>query len=160
LPFELTVQARVLQEANVSGIDWSFGFLVDDGMQRSSIGIGVSSIYSNSIGGSSGKVLASGLDNTVFHEYRVVGTPGVGGSVSVFRDGMLVGTDTDIRITGGVNFLAFGDVTEPASSAADIRKFEFCQVPEPATITLLGLGAVGCLGFGWRHRKRATLAGR
>jgi hypothetical protein len=29
-------------------------------------------------------------------------------------------------------------------------------VPEPASLTLLSLGAVGLLGYGWRRRKRAT----
>lgn len=28
--------------------------------------------------------------------------------------------------------------------------------PEPASLTLLGFGAVGLLGYGWRRRKRAA----
>jgi hypothetical protein len=28
--------------------------------------------------------------------------------------------------------------------------------PEPASLTLLGIGAAGLLGYGWRKRKRAA----
>jgi hypothetical protein len=29
-------------------------------------------------------------------------------------------------------------------------------VPEPSTLTLLGLGSLGLLGYGWRRRNRAA----
>jgi hypothetical protein len=32
-------------------------------------------------------------------------------------------------------------------------------VPEPATLTLLGLGALGLAGYGWRRRRAAVTAG-
>jgi len=41
-------------------------------------------------------------------------------------------------------FLALDDISvTPATTA----------VPEPASLTLLGLGSLGLLGFGWRRRK-------
>jgi len=30
---------------------------------------------------------------------------------------------------------------------------EFITGPEPASLTLLGLGSLGLLGYGWRRRK-------
>jgi hypothetical protein len=30
------------------------------------------------------------------------------------------------------------------------------SVPEPSTVALLGMGAVGLLGFAWRRRKRTA----
>jgi hypothetical protein len=41
-----------------------------------------------------------------------------------------------------VTALGFG----PAATAA----------PEPASLTLLGLGALGLLGYGWRKRRQAA----
>jgi hypothetical protein len=38
---------------------------------------------------------------------------------------------------------------------SDIRTFE-ASVPEPSTLTLLGIGSLSLLGYGWSRRKQAV----
>jgi hypothetical protein len=42
------------------------------------------------------------------------------------------------------------------AAAFDIQGTATMATPEPASLTLLGVGAVGLLGYGWRWRRRAA----
>jgi hypothetical protein len=78
-------------------------------------------------------------------------TTGVGGGVGQFA----VGTFT----ADGSEVITF---TQGLSATSDVNGFELRDitptatgVPEPASLTLLGIGALCSLGYGWRKRKQA-----
>ncbi len=62
------------------------------------------------------------------------------------KDRLHVGMD--IRLTGGLD----------AEAIASMDSFTFYVAqPEPATITLLGIGAVGLVGYRWRRSRRVAV---
>jgi len=62
--------------------------------------------------------------------------------------------------TFGANFQAASDfVGAPADfSMGVIGSSEAVSTPEPASLTMLGIGVAGLMGYGWRRRKVAVVA--
>jgi hypothetical protein len=64
-----------------------------------------------------------------------------------------------VPATGGTAFSeyeAVNSVNRVHLSSGQLTPETAISTPEPASLTLLGIGAVGLLGYGWRRRRRAA----
>ena len=104
--------------------------------------------------------IAFNPDDGVPHTYRLA-TTALDNTYRFSIDGTEVKTGAlGLGNVAPYNFY-FGDGTTSGGNAnvdIDYVCLTNVLVPEPSTITLIGLGAVGCLGFARRNRKR--VAGR
>ena len=159
IPYTLSFTARVLSYAT-SGLvpaswPYAFGFVVNNGDgERVILGISDDSIGANPVGNNP-NVFDTSIDNTVFHDYRLEGTPGVGWEL--FVDDSLVGSGSFIPgVAPDASGIGFGDLTGEARARAQIASLTFTQVPEPITATMLSLMGFGVLGRATRRLQRGT----
>ena len=123
-PFILKTRARVLEEEQMPSSDNHFGLHlgVYTGTEGFVIGLGPKTIEDlNS------RILSRSIDNTIFHDYRLEGTPG--GGYKFYVDDILVETGTTTACSSP-NSLFLGDGTGRQNAKADIASFEFTQSEE------------------------------
>ena len=135
MPTILEWTSRTLDYESVVSYGEHFGFNV--GFSDSSLlyAAGISLNQVTLLDGAGFKVIA--LDTTAYHTYSIetiTGTP----AYKFYIDNVLQASAT--ALSGArPNSLYFGDGTGGANSGTDITALEFSQIPEPASIGLIGL---------------------
>ena len=122
--------------------------------------LGISASPNNPIGAYLPSTLALDPGATGFFVYQVdlgittlqsPSNPDVSPLLSITEDLPLASYIVGFLNEGSANW----DAT--ANSGAIFEKTAPAATPEPATLTLLGIGIAGLAGYGWRRRKMATV---
>lgn len=94
------------------------------------------------------------LNNTIWRNYRIEGTPGQ--TVSYFADDVLIASVPSVADGyHPANGLIFGDALAPTGGIAVISSLTFTQVPEPGASALAaGVLMLGCAAY--RRWRRTT----
>lgn len=126
-PFSIAIRARVVADSGICPTNpFGFAFGATAGEEIFLIGLSTSRIQDVR-----GVDLSTTADNTIFHDYRLEVTPGVG--YSLFVDGTLLGSglprffpqpDPDNL---GANELVFGDSTRCQGALAGVMSYTFIQ---------------------------------
>jgi hypothetical protein len=116
-PFVLEVRARVPQAETINSGGFSFGVFY---------GTESFEIYMDTkgINDGHGKLIASPIDNTVFHDFRLEGGPGI--NYKFFVDGLLVATGPSTKFIVP-NRIFVGDGTSGGNAKAEMTFFRFTQ---------------------------------
>lgn len=142
-PFVLSARARV-----ISGWGSWLHFYVTTGTHLAVIGLSGDAIYYHD--GAVFALLASGLDNTRFHDLRMEGAPDV--SARVYFDNLLLGSIPFTTLGG--DGLYFGDGGGTGAGTAEITAYRFVQnslpMPEPASSLLFVSGLAALVARGRR----------
>ncbi|MSR56041.1 MAG: PEP-CTERM sorting domain-containing protein [Gemmataceae bacterium] len=96
-----------------------------------------------------------------FHSYRLE-SPANSNALRFYVDEVLRFEGT-AEPTTTLNGFGWGDGITARGNSADVDwdylRISNAPVPEPSTLTLLGVGAVSLLGYGWRHFRKGKGVG-
>lgn len=138
-----TVEIRVKTDYNVSGHSWAGDIMIDTGVRRWQMLIGEGYISDN-VGGGDFAITT----NDAFHTYRFVVANESTGPLAIYVDGNTTPAHSWVGGASGYSELAFGDLGNSAQGQVQwdyvrwTNAGAYAPVPEPASLSLLALGAL------------------
>jgi hypothetical protein len=99
-------------------------------------------------------------DITIPQDFGTPGTTTISLSGSSTDSGILGSVTGTGLVTAGLDLNPLCDSTNTFETVSPglsgTLTYTFTPTPEPASVTLFGIGAVGALGYAWRKRRRAA----